>query len=305
MMTKDDDEEELERLQQELVQANELEQAARRLRQKLFGSRVYSRTDIGDLGQHVKSLKRLFPCGGTMAAVVDDREDVWANADDYSDSTINGEPPFVGNNTSNNTNDKDPYHEQDQQQLWTRDILDRLHQQYYYHYNNQQCKTTTGGDGSRGNRNRRRTVPEILKQMRQSVLPYCTLVLNGLVPLHKQQSITAAAASPKPTVRPPIVRYAQSLGAKTQDKVDETVTHVVAAKDGSEKATIARTIPGCLVVRPGWLMESYWSIRKANVQPYLMAQGPAAILIKKDENDDDDDDDDGFALELEDELLNG
>ncbi|KAG7339882.1 twin BRCT domain containing protein [Nitzschia inconspicua] len=98
----------------------------------------------------------------------------------------------------------------------------------------------------------------------------------------------------------------KSLGAKIQDKVDKAVTHVVAAKDGSEKATIARTIPGCLVVRPGWLMESYWSIRKANVQPYLMAQGPAVIPIKKDENDDDDDDDDdGFALELEDELLNG
>ncbi|KAG7339814.1 hypothetical protein IV203_025498 [Nitzschia inconspicua] len=28
-----------------------------------------------------------------MAAVVDDREDVWANADDNSDSTIKGEPP--------------------------------------------------------------------------------------------------------------------------------------------------------------------------------------------------------------------
>ncbi|KAG7348727.1 NLI interacting factor-like phosphatase [Nitzschia inconspicua] len=164
MMTKEEEEKELERLQQELVQADELEQATRRLRQKLFGSRVYSRTDIGDLGQFVKSLKRIFPCGGTMAAVVDDREDVWANADDNSDSTINGEPPenlllvrpyhwqpFVGfadinnaagtdlsaskqennnNNTNNTTSNKDFYNEQDQQLLWTRDILDRLHQQY-------------------------------------------------------------------------------------------------------------------------------------------------------------------------------
>ncbi|KAG7372790.1 hypothetical protein IV203_018933 [Nitzschia inconspicua] len=174
MMTK---EEELERLQQELVKANE-----------------------GDLGQHVKSPKRIFPCGGTIAAVVDDREDVWANADDNSDSTIKGEPPenlllvrpyhwqpFAGfadinnaagtdlseskqgnnsnsnntNNNTNNTNNKDPYNEQDEQLLWTRDIVDQLHQQYYYHYNNQQCKTTTGGHGSSGNRNRRRTVPEI------------------------------------------------------------------------------------------------------------------------------------------------
>ncbi|KAG7343591.1 hypothetical protein IV203_021536 [Nitzschia inconspicua] len=105
---------------------------------------TFARGTKRDLGQHVKSLKRIFPCGGAMAAVVDDREDVWANADDNSDSTIKGEPPenlllvrpyhwqpFVGfadiNNAAgsdlseskqgndNNTNNKDPYNEQDQQ----------------------------------------------------------------------------------------------------------------------------------------------------------------------------------------------
>jgi RNA polymerase II subunit A C-terminal domain phosphatase len=67
-------------LQNELAEAEDLEKQARKLRQKLFGSRIVSRTDVDDLGPIVKSLKRIFPCGGTMEAVVDDREDVWANA---------------------------------------------------------------------------------------------------------------------------------------------------------------------------------------------------------------------------------
>ena len=85
--------EKLDALERELASAEELEKQAWDLRQKLFGSRVVSRTDVGDLGRDVKSLKRIFPCGGTMAAVIDDREDVWANASDNSFATIKGEPP--------------------------------------------------------------------------------------------------------------------------------------------------------------------------------------------------------------------
>ena len=85
--------EKLNEMKKQLKDAEDLERKARDLKQKLFGSRVVSRTDVGDLGRDVKSLKRIFPCGGTMAAVVDDREDVWANASDNSDDTKKGEPP--------------------------------------------------------------------------------------------------------------------------------------------------------------------------------------------------------------------
>jgi hypothetical protein len=85
----------------------------------------------------------------------------------------------------------DPRIENDHQLLWTKDILQRLHQRYY-----QQSQM-----GSR------QSVPDILKEMRQSVLKGCKLVLSGLVPVNKQLSTPNAA-------RLPIVRYAQSLGAK-------------------------------------------------------------------------------------------
>ena len=88
-------------------------------------------------------------------------------------------------------NDSDPNNESDSQLLWTKEDLQNLHSRYYQQ----------SADG------KRRTVPDTLKGMRREVLKGSTLVLSGLVPLHKQSTGVNAA-------RPPIVRYAQSLGAK-------------------------------------------------------------------------------------------
>lgn len=54
------------RLRKELEEAEKLEIEAIELRRKTFGSRIVSRTDVGDLGISVKSLNRVFPCGGVM-----------------------------------------------------------------------------------------------------------------------------------------------------------------------------------------------------------------------------------------------
>ena len=54
------------RLRKELEEAEKLEIEAIELRRKMFGSRIVSRTDVGDLGISVKSLNRVFPCGGVM-----------------------------------------------------------------------------------------------------------------------------------------------------------------------------------------------------------------------------------------------
>ena len=208
----------LENLRKDLQEAERLESLAWELRQRLFGSRVVSRTDVGDLGRDVKSLKRIFPCGGTMAAVVDDREDVWANADDNSDDTIKGEPPdnlllvrpyhwqpFLGFADVNNaagvdlsgvtaqSTSADPSNETDVQLLWTGNLLKKLHERYYA-----QAETVN-----------RETVPDVLKRIRREVLQGCKLVLSGLVPLHKKN---IGVNSP----RPPIVRYAESLGARVR-----------------------------------------------------------------------------------------
>lgn len=238
----------LEELRTELRDAEELEKKAWELRAKIFGSRVVSRTDVGDLGRDVKSLKRIFPCGGTMAAVVDDREDVWANAADNSDDTIKGEPPdnlllvrpyhwspFHGFADVNNASGVDlcgtgpgggagPDEETDVQLIWTKRILEELHRRYYEQ-----------------NEENRRTVPEILSQMRSEVLRGSSLVLSGLVPLHKK-TITAN------TPRPPIVRYAESLGSTVRSCFGLLVQHEVLHSDISIASRLNSFLKGCTLV---------------------------------------------------------
>lgn len=312
----------LERLQKELLDAEELEKQARELRQKFFGSRIVSRTDVADLGPVVKSLKRIFPCGGTMAAVVDDREDVWANAADNSiDTTIKGEPPpnlllvrpyhwqpFAGFADVNNASgddwladlsaldeDGNLIVDNDRQLLWTSRILKDLHHRYY-----------------RQEMENRKSVPEILVAMRSQVLRGLTLVLSGLVPLHKK-SIDVGKA------RPPIVRYAESLGAKLSETVEEGVTHVVAAKDGTDKCLAARRIPGCVLVKASWLVECYWSMTLCDVKPHLLdattsstkqplqdskVDNTTGTEASDDTSSTGSQDDDDFAATFEDEMMN-
>lgn len=307
----------LDSLKTELSEAEELEKEAWELRQKMFGSRVVSRTDVGDLGKDVKSLRRIFPCGGTMAAVVDDREDVWANAKDNSTETIKGEPPhnlllvrpyhwqpFLGFADVNNAagadlsgsrpdDGEDPNVEKDVQLVWTSRILKGLHRRYY-----------------RQDENSRKTVPELLAQMRSQVLRGSTMVLSGLVPLHRKNFDASRA-------RPPIMRYAQSLGASLVDQVRDGVTHVVAAKDGTDKCLAARKTPGCVLVKASWLVECYWSMTRRDVTMHLLADGGPAVpkhaasqaaeppsqekslvLADDDSNADSDSEDDDLAAEF-------
>jgi RNA polymerase II subunit A C-terminal domain phosphatase len=275
----------VEALRQELEQANALEHQAQELRQRMFGSRVVSRTDVGDLGRDVKSLKRIFPCGGTMAAVVDDREDVWANAEDAKETVVRpGEPPenllvvrpyhwapFAGfadvNNASavdlagdNNAvaaaSDGTPAGEMDEQLHWTTEVLRRLHARFY-------------DDDSPGHAESR-TVPNILRHMRSEVLDGVKVVLSGLVPLHVQQQQDQSQKSDLP--RPTFVRYAENLGATVLPSVDNTATHVVAAKDGTDKILLARkSYPKCAVVSPSWLMECVWSLQHRPEDRHLLS----------------------------------
>jgi len=285
--------EERDRLRKELEGAEKLEIAAVELRRKIFGSRIVSRTDVGDLGKDVKSLKRVFPCGGVMAAILDDREDVWANAKDNvtgrkqepPDNLLLVKPyhwkPFIGyadvNNASGNDLSKsnDVQHlscegmggkEDDVQLLWTADILRRLHDRYYSIALSQEEREVT-------------TVPSLLQSMRKETLlrfPQAKIVFSGLIPISKQNK--------QFEIRPQVVRYAEELGAEVLPGISPEATHVVAARDGSEKIKQARKeVPGCYVVHTSWLMECFWSISRRDVHPHHMGPLPKqqAVMGKK------------------------
>lgn len=293
----------------ELKAAEEKENEALELRQKIFGSRIFSRTDVGDLGRDVKSLKRIFPCGGTMSVIVDDREDVWANAKENSSETPHNllvvRPyhwePFAGfadvnnaagvdhSNSAKNDSTNDASVETDEQLLWTQDILQKVHDKYY-------------------SRKAKMTVAEILKEMRSETLLNCKIILSGLVPLHKQHEDYKGP-------RHPLIRYVESMGATLMPTVCPTLTHVVASADGSEKIAQARRIPGCYIVTSSWLMESLWSLTRRREMDYLLGCPPlpvaadatlattssgvnGAIANTSNSTDDEDVEDDDFADNL-------
>ena len=293
--------EELDKLKNELREAEALESEAIKVRNDMFGSRLVSRTDVGDLGHDVKSLKRIFPCGGTMAVVMDDREDVWANATDVV-SSRKGEPPenlllvrpyhwksFLGFADVNNASGADlsgrsddengDTKEADVQLVWSGRLLHRIHERYY--------SAMESGMA-------RRTIPDLVKQMRAETLDGASLVLSGLVPLHRQDKDDVT----KP--RPSVVRYAESLGATLLPAVNPTVTHVVAAGDGTDKIRDARRTPGCFVVKASWLMESYWSLTRAEEREHLLGAPPKAASGTDSEEDSEDDE---LAAELESEMM--
>lgn len=287
------------------------EKRAMTLRQRIFGSRIISRTDVADLGRDVKSLKRVFPCGGMLAAIVDDREDVWANAEN------NNEPPgnmllvrpyhwsefmnyadvnnAAGEDVVGNKGNKD---DTDKQLLWTGDILRRLHKRYY-------------NDSISLEERNSLTVPSLLKIMRREVLGNnrVHLLLSGLVPLHKQKREWGINHP-----RPAIIRYAEELGAKVLFDVSDQLTHVVAARDGTDKILRARKIPGCFVLKVTWLMECFWSLSCRSVLSHLMGNPLMIPVVKPIENStgfigigsenagEKDDDEDDFFDELEKEI---
>jgi len=305
----------LGRLKEKLKHAEAREQEALKLRKKIFGNRVVSRTDVTDLGSDVKSLKRVFPCGGMLAAIVDDREDVWANANNNVTGR-KGEPPdnlllvrpyrwkpFITfaevNNSAGEDISKeskaaevqdghDPTIEKEEMQLlWTNDILTRVHDRYY-------CDTISDSERIE------LTVPSILKQMRNDVLGASgrktKIIFSGLVPLHVQHTRMGNDNYPRPSV----VRYAEELGAKVMTDVSSDVTHIVAARDGTEKIKRARYIPGCAIVTAKWLMECYWSITLKDIGNHLIGSPPKGapqrlLLTGSDSSEDEDEDDADFA----------
>ena len=305
---------EVTRLKKEMNEAERMEKLALEAKKRYFGTRIVSRTDVADLGTDVKSLKRVFPCGGTMAVVLDDREDVWANAKDIHGAVRKGEPPenllvvnayhwppfhgFADVNNASGTDiaqelQSDLQIESDEQLRWMMNILQRVHKAYY-----------SLSDDER----RTKTVADIIRTIRASTLYGAEIVLSGLVPLHKQSESDPNKA------RPLFVRYAESLGARVVPNVGSLTTHVVAMKYGTDKTLAARKIKGCFVVKPSWLISCLHSFTRRDESLYIFdeskrryagsgpsSSSPPRQISKESETEEEDDD---FAAAFEDEMMN-
>jgi hypothetical protein len=218
------------------------------------------------------------------AAIIDDREDVWANASDNitSEGSIPGEPPtnlilikpyhfdkFRGFAEVNNQSGVDLTSTQGKEQsesetaegddglLYCNNILGRIHHRFYMHVARDMSNTNKKESDI--------TVPQIIDQMRTEVLRGCTIVISGLIPLGEQPR-----SEKKGKARTPIVRYVEQLGGNVATDVNVNTTHVIAARTGTEKVFKGVRVRGCAIVSVDWLMWCYWSISLIDVTPYLL-----------------------------------
>jgi RNA polymerase II subunit A-like phosphatase len=100
-----------------------------------------------------------------------------------------------------------------------------------------------------------------------------------------------------------------------QDNVDAGVTHVVAAKDGTDKALAARKFPRTVLVKPSWLVECFWSMSRRRSLAHLVSAvsplppPPNAKPLREEskmengEKDSSSSEEDDWAAEFEEELM--
>ncbi|XP_074098351.1 RNA polymerase II subunit A C-terminal domain phosphatase Fcp1 isoform X2 [Cotesia typhae] len=109
--------------------------------------------------------------------------------------------------------------------LYLEDILRRVHNEFYKNIDN----------------NDRKSLREIIPQVRVRVLEGLCLTFSGLVPTnHKLEQSRA-------------YKVAVAFGAKVTQDLTESTTHLVAIKPGTAKANTAKKNPNIKIVNPDWL----------------------------------------------------
>lgn len=332
----------IKELRDKISKGELLEQKALQYREKVFGKRIVSRTDVKDMTDSPndirKSLKRCFPCGGSMAAIVDDREDVWVETlesddknnskqgkskdppsnlllvkpykwtrflgyqevnnaagvdltannpnskkpDEISDSTNNNkatkdeEKKHEKSSTSENEENKHDPSEDDIQLLWTCDVLKRLHKRFYSSSSSSSGSSLSKGWG-------KSTTSEILSQMREEIFgpdvaknkPRNSIVFSGVFPLPQSNN-------KRKREKHALERYVEAMGAQILQDVSPQTTHVIAARDGTEKVLKGRELIRCSIIKVSWLMECYWSLEKRDVKGHLLdATAPKSLQIEE------------------------
>ena len=219
---------------------------------KYFHGRILSRSDC-PAGLKQKELRRLFPCGVSMVAVLDDREDVWLSS---LNNLIKIEPykfwkdaAEINNKTGSSILSPQMYGsktissgmgEADKHLSWCYRILEEAHAKFYSSIDygmsmEERVKSQMDGCGP--------SVPNILTTIRETVLNQCNIIFTGVIP----QEVNLA--------KHPYVRLVYRFGGQVSRQVQEGVTHVVCAKPGTNKS-IRGARQGCYVVRLDWLLDS-------------------------------------------------
>ncbi|CAI2320665.1 unnamed protein product [Caenorhabditis sp. 36 PRJEB53466] len=190
--------------------------------ERIFGHRILSRDELFSAQHKTRNLKALFPCGDNLVVIIDDRADVWQ----YSDALIQIKPyrffREVGDINAPKGADRkehrmpseieDDAHEDRVLEEIER-VLTNIHDKYYEKYDLRPHNDSVP----------LLDVKEVIKAERRKVLDGCVICFSGIVPQGQKLEHTD------------IYRLCQQFGASIVPDVTEEVTHVVAARYGTQK----------------------------------------------------------------------
>lgn len=174
-----------------------------------------------------KDLKRIFPCNDKMVVIIDDRSDVWTGCLNllpvrpyvfFQGDVLNEQHDVVvsGSITANDLDDQLPK---------TLDILRQVHARFFELPLDQA------------------DVKHILSAMKGQVFHGLHFVFSSCYPVNA-----------KPRLQP-VWRDAELWGAQCHDRITEAVTHLITARDDTDKVEEAIR-RGILTVSPQWLYAS-------------------------------------------------
>lgn len=251
--------------------------------------RIISRDDCTDFS--FKNLKRLFPCDDTMVLIVDDREDVWSDARRVvSPNLIKIEPyhyfetfeevnqlpqdkilqngnqhqPQSNNNATEKEQkvekeqtkheEKKKENEDEEEDDTSMEISDEKDDNDTHLYSI--LKTLKAIHHQFYSQDSGQDVKEILRNIKNKILDGCHIVFSGLIPLNTKPMSSD------------LWRLAESHGAKCYTDLKPTVTHLVAAKAGTDKVNKVLANPNIFLVNPSWFYDSLKFWKKADEEFY-------------------------------------
>uniref|UniRef100_A0A915PM48 RNA polymerase II subunit A C-terminal domain phosphatase n=1 Tax=Setaria digitata TaxID=48799 RepID=A0A915PM48_9BILA len=204
-----------------------------------FGHRILSRDELFCAMYKTRNMHALFPCGDHMIVMIDDRPDVWQ----YSDALIQVKPyrffkeigdinaPRYERGESSlpgSYAEQDMESEDDETLEYVAVVLTKVHSAFYELFDDAEV-------------NRFPDLKGIISYLRKQVLRDCSIVLSGIVPVGFDVKKTEA------------YRLCVQFGAVVTDNVNDSTTHVIAARWGTTKVCEAQKLPNIYIVNPKWL----------------------------------------------------
>ncbi|KAI0334357.1 hypothetical protein GY45DRAFT_1351503 [Cubamyces sp. BRFM 1775] len=161
-------------------------------------------------------------------------------------------------------------------------ILELVHERFYSSWEKRkpedEPKTGKRKHGKRTEAQIEYDVRTIIPRIRMETLEGCHILFSSVIPLDTRPEATE------------IWKTAHAFGAKCYTELNPRVTHVVAAKRGTQKVDAARRRGGIKIVWLAWFTDSVALWRRQDEGPYLLDPEPRPRAAGAGGEGDDDDD---------------